>query len=215
MKVSDRGLIASGAGLLVALLLAAPSGAQNEPMPSVQQEPPPAGIEPRTIFVPFLTDNLNGRGARGPAGRRVVADAVWTGLTLGAAPAAPNLTSGAGSALLQEFRLSSAPRRPGEPRRFVAVVRIQPFRAGAAPLLEVADAESAIQSQAWGRLLRRAGDAADYIFIVREPIPSEPTAMSPVLRGAPDRTDREQRFNLQLSVDASPGRAASPQRTRR
>jgi hypothetical protein len=212
MRIKSRWLRRCGAALLGIGLLAGSAGAQDAP---IQQQPPPAGTEPGTIFVPFWTDSLDGRVAGRPGGRRVLADAVWTGVGLGAVRMTPERASGSGSVLLEEFRLSTAPRRPGEPRYFVVVARVQPFRPGASPLLEVVDSETAIQSQAWGRLLRRTGDAAEYVFVVREPIPPPPGPASPVVRAMRPRGDEERRFNLQLSLDASPPRGRVPQSTRR
>jgi hypothetical protein len=215
MGTRERWLEGCWAALLGISLLAAPAVAQDMPDRPVEKQPPPAGIEPREIFVPFWTDSLEGRAAAGPQGRRVGIDVRWADVTLGTKGAMPDRGPSGASVLLEEFRLSTAPRRPDEPRHFVAVVRVQPFRPGAAPLLEVVDPETALESQSWGRLLRRTGDAAEYLFVVREPLPPPPGPVSPVLKAARPRGDEERRFDLRLSLDASPPRGRVPQSTRR
>jgi hypothetical protein len=215
MKPSERWLEGCRAAILGIALLAAPAVAQPMQERSVEEQPPPAGIEPRTIFVPFWTDSLEGRAAAGTGGRRVGVDVRWAEVALGTKGATPERGPTGTNVVLEEFRLSTAPRRPDQPRQFVAIVRMQPFHPGAAPLLEVVDPETAILSQSWGRLLRRTGDAAEYMFVVRDPLPLPSGPVSPIARAVRLRDDEERRFDLRLSLDASPPRGRVPQSTRR
>jgi hypothetical protein len=215
MRTRERWLEGCRAALLGISLLAGPAVAQPIQDRPVEEQPPPAGIDPGTIFVPFWTDSLEGRSTAGPGGRRVGVDVRWAGVALGTKGATPERGPSGASVLLEEFRLSTAPRRPDQPRQFVAIVRVQPFHPGVAPLLEVVDPETAIQSQSWGRLLRRTGDAAEFMFVVREPIPPASGPVSPIARATGLRGDEERRFDLRLSLDASPPRGRVPQSTRR
>lgn len=215
MNPRERWLGGCRAALLGISLLAAPAVAQPMLERPVQEQPPPAGIEPRTIFVPFWTDSLEGRAAGGTGGRRVGVDVRWAEVALGMKEATPERGPTGANVVLEELRLSTAPRRRDQTRQFVAIVRVQPFHPDAAPLLEVVDPETAIQSQSWGRLLRRTGDAAEYMFVVRDPLPLPSGPVSPIARAVRLRGDEERRFDLRLSLDASPPRGRVPQSTRR
>jgi hypothetical protein len=101
---------------------------------------------------------------------------------------------------LREFRLSTARAAPGEARRFIAIVRVDALAPGARTFLEVIEPQTAIQSQAWGRLLRRTGDAAEYIFVVREPIPPLRPFRNQALRRQIERPQIDRSFDLQLAL---------------
>jgi hypothetical protein len=167
----------------------------------------------RLVFVPLWSEPLGNGTARGRGGP-VSADAWWASVPLGATDRAPEAAPER-RIRLREFRLSTTPGSPGEPREFVAVVRVQPFRPGSRPFLEVIEPESALQSGTWGRLQARTGEAADFIFVVREPIPPPRPLVNPGLRRQIERRETNRRFNLRLALNLPAGSDTGEERARR
>jgi len=193
---------------LGAALVAAPGRAQDS---SEDLAGPPVGPEDpgRLVYVPLWVEPL-GNGAR-RAGRGTTADAVWISVPLGATDRPPEREMVTGATRerpamrvrLRAFRLSAPSRAPGEARELTALVSVLPFRPDARPSLTVTDPESALESQVPGRLVRRAGDTAEYVFVAREPFPPSPPMANPTLRREMERTEGRERFDLRLSLNLS------------
>jgi hypothetical protein len=179
------------------------------PMP-----PPAAERNEQLIYLPLWAEPLGDGTARGRGGP-VGADAWWASVSPGATDRAPAAQTAEPRIRLQHFRLSTAPRSPGAPRQFVAVVRVQPFRPGSRPFLAIIESESAIQSGTWGRLLRRSGEAADFVFVLREPIPPPRPLANPALRRQIERPEINRRFDLRLALNPPSGSDGSGERAPR
>jgi hypothetical protein len=212
MKRQVSKLLLEGVLLLGIGVLAVPAGAQNGDTPPGLGAAVPAD-EPRTIYVPLWAEPLGKSSARARGEPAALADAWWASVPLGARGRAPERESSARDFLLKEFRRSSARQPAGAPRHFVAVVRVNDYRPGSRPVLEVIDPQSGIESRAWGRLVGRSGAAADFLFDVREPLPAM-TPVDPVLRREMRDRQRDQRFQLQLALNSPSGPQTRKAKTR-
>jgi len=177
-----------------------PDQQRLDPAPARQTESPP---RERDIFVPLWAEPVASEKALPANVRRQRADYVWSAVSpVSGRQEATDHPKGSTAVLLSLQPVSlraQAPVRDG----FEVTVRLdRPVGRTTRPFLEVVDTATLLQSRAWGTLVRRTSDGAEWVFRLLDPVavpPGQPNAISARVLRTPDPN---RKLDLRLVAEA-------------
>jgi hypothetical protein len=177
-----------------------PDQQRLDPAPARQTESPP---RERDIFVPLWTEPVGSDKALPANVRRQRADYVWSAVPpVSSAQEATYHPKGSTAVLLSLRPVSLRAKNPIRDG-FEVTVRVErPVARSTRPFLEVVDTTTLLQSRAWGNLVRRTTDGAEWVFRLLDPVAVPPGPRNEISARVLRTPDPNRKLELRLVAEA-------------